>query len=302
MNSIPQTQNAKPQLRLLRAQRQLYGQAKTVVAGQLVLTIVVPLVGALVALALPDLKPFVAFLSLTIAIVDIAFLDRLQKRVLSSAAKVQEQFDCAVLGLPWNRFNVGQQLAPEAIYEAASAYSRRHDDSALTNWYPQVVGEVPLHLARIICQRTNLWYDSKVRRHYGTLLLLVAVGLLVALAGIGVLGGLTLTAFVLIVMAPGAPFFSWAIREYHRQRDVADALDRLRSEAEALWDRAKGGGCEADECEVQSRELQNAIFSRRSTSPPIFGWIYWLLRPHIEDQMNEGAADLVRAITPAGLG
>ncbi|WP_313002174.1 S-4TM family putative pore-forming effector [Brevundimonas sp.] len=296
MNAIPAIQNAAPQLRLLRAQRELYARAKRILVVQLVLTIGVPVVGAVSTLMVPDLKASVAFLALSIAMLDIAVLDRFQKRLLLSAARVQEQFDCAVLDLPWNRFTVGQPLGPEAIHDAAYGYARRHGDASLMDWYPPVVGDVQLHLARLICQRTNLWYDSKVRRHYGSLLLGFALSLLVILITVGLLGGLTLTSFVLVVVAPASPFLSWAIREYHRQRDVADGLDRIRGEAEGLWDRAKAGACGPDDCAAQSREFQNAIFARRSTSAPIFSWIYWLLRPRNEDQMNVGAADLVASI------
>lgn len=297
MNSIPTAQNAEPQLRFLRAQRELYARAKRVLIIQLVLTIGVPLIGAVSTLMLPELKAFVAFLALSIAMLDVAVLDRFQKRLLLAAARVQEQFDCAVLELPWNQFTAGHPLGPEAIHEAASGYARRHDDSSLIDWYPVVVGNVPLHLARVICQRTNLWYDSRVRRHYGAILLGFALGLLAVLIGVGILGGLTLTTFVLVVVAPASPFLSWAIREYHRQRDVADGLDKVRNEAESLWDRAKSGACGPDGCATQSREFQNAIFARRSTSAPIFGWIYWMLRQRHEDQMNVGAADMVASVT-----
>ena len=299
LNSIPAKQNAEPQLQLLRAQRQLYNRAKIVMVWQLALTVAVPLVGALSTLALPDLKTLVAFAALTIAMIDVAVLDRLQKRILLSAAKIQEQFDCNIFALPWNKFTIGRPVTPEATYEAAATYARKNDDKLLLDWYPPIIGEVSLHLARIICQRTNLWYDSKLRRHYGAALLILAAVLLVVLFLIGMGGGLTLTNFVLTVMAPAAPFYGWAMREYYRQKDVADAQDRFREEAEELWERARTGKCGASECEAQSREFQNAIFTRRSTSPPIFEWIYRLMRSSNEAQMNVGAEQMIQSIPAA---
>ena len=300
-NNIPATQNAEPQLRLMRAQRQLYKRAKSTVIIQLALTVGLPLIGAASTLVFPDLKALVAFLSLTIAIVDIAVLDRLQKRQLVAGAKVQEKFDCAVLELPWDPFAVGRELEPEAVHEAAAELVRSKKDGDLTDWYPPIVGEVPIHQARLICQRTNLWYDSKLRRHYGVLVVGAAACLAVVLIAIGIAGGFTMTSFVLVAVAPAAPFASWALREFFRQRDVADALDRLRAEAEALWRRAKDGGCSPAECAAQSRMLQTAIFARRSNSPPIFDWVYRRLRRKTEDQMTEGAAQMVEALKGAGV-
>lgn len=292
LNQIAERQNEPHQIKLLRAQRCIYDQAKAVVAWQIGLTVAVPFVGALLALAFPAIKAEVALVSLAISILDIAFLDRLQKRLVLRAARVQEEFDHIVLELPWNRFVSTTMVEREAIHEAATALEG--DDNPFIDWYPRVVSQAPIHLARIICQRTNLWYDSKVRRRYGGALIGAAVVLFVSLLLLGMIGGLTIVDFVLLVVAPATPFFSWAVREFYRQYDVAKALDRVREEAESLWERAKIKECGEDDCLMQSREFQNAIFIRRSTSTPIFNWIYKRMRSKNEEQMNVGANELVK--------
>jgi len=122
------------------------------------------------------------------------------------------------------------------------------------------------------------------------------IALTVLLFVFGLIGGLTLESFVLTVLAPAAPIIMWGVREFFRQRDATDVLDRVKSEAEALWDRAKTGGCTEPDCTAQSRQFQNAIFERRSTSPLIFDWIYKIQRSGLEEQMNIGAQELVREI------
>jgi hypothetical protein len=202
------------------------------------------------------------------------------------------------LDLPWDEFTVGAKLDPETIHAAASKHLGGADDPNLRDWYPAILGDVPLYLARIICQRTNLWYDAKLRRQYGGSVLGGTIALSLLLFVFGLIGGLTLESFVLTVLAPAAPIIIWGVREFFRQRDVTDALERVKSEAEALWDRAKTGGCTESECTAQSRQFQNAIFERRSTSPLIFDWIYKIQRPGLEEQMNRGAEDLVQEIDP----
>jgi hypothetical protein len=298
-NDILTLQNGEPQVRLLRARRQKFVDGKRLLSLQLILTIGVPVVGALLTLKWRDLQGLVAFASLVIAILDVTLLDRLQQKIRQTTAKIQEQFDCRVLDLPWDTFTVGAKADPETIHEASKKYNRGRPDSKLDNWYPLAVARVPLHLARIICQRTNLWYDSKLRRQYGGWTLAITLGLSVVFVAIGVIEKLALDSFVLIVLAPAAPILIWGLREYLRQCEAADGLERLKSEAEGLWEDARHGKCGDADCAVKSRQFQNAIYELRRRSPLVFDWIYKLRRPNLEDQMNHGAEEFVKQVTSA---
>ena len=94
-----------------------------------------------------------------------------------------------------------------------------------------------MHLARIICQRTNLRYDSQLRRNCGVIIQVVALTLVGALIFSGLAQNLRMTEWVLS-LAPATPFLAWAAREYYRQRDTADLLEDLMKEAKKLWARA----------------------------------------------------------------
>jgi hypothetical protein len=178
LNQIPAVQNEEPQLKLLRARKRTYAIATCLIFVQLGLTLGIPIIGTVLAAFLPQLKAYVAAASLAIVIIDPLILDRQQKVLMKRAAKIGEKFDCVVLDLPWDQFTVGEDVDPEDIHMAAKAFAGRCDDSGLRSWYPEVVGEVPLHLARIICQRTNLRYDSRLRRSYGAILQVVSLSLI----------------------------------------------------------------------------------------------------------------------------
>lgn len=296
MNAIPERQNAEPQLTLLRARQQTYAQANRLLVLQLVLTVAIPVASAIAGLLAPVLRPYTAALALLITVADVAFLDRLQRKTLRLAAKIAEAFDEWVLEISWNKFVAGKRADPEAIAGAAAGWARRRSDDKLVDWYPPSVGKAPMHLARIICQRTNLWYDATLRRHYGDWVRGFGALLVMALFFGALLVGLTIELFVTAVLAPAAPVLTWSMREYFRQKDTADAQEILKGDAEALWDRAKAGGCNEPECLVQSREFQNAIYTRRSTSPLIIPWLYPLRRPEMERQMNQGAEAYLKEI------
>jgi hypothetical protein len=292
-NSIPEHQNAEPQLKFLRARQQLYASATTFLVLQLFLTLLVPLAGAILAAFRPDAKPYVAAAALTVLLLDILVLDRQQKTLLKRAAKIAEQFDCAVLELPWNEFTVGERVETEEIHSTAKVYAKRHDDKLLRDWYPPEVGTIPLSLARIICQRTNLHYDRRLRVSYGNVILTGASSVVLAIWIYGLANNLSITVWVL-TMAPAIPVLAWAGREFYRQRDSAEPLEKLLREARKFWNEALSNGCEENYCLTKSREFQDAIYSRRTGSPLIFPLVYRLRRSSLEDEMHEGAADFLR--------
>lgn len=294
VNRIPIVQNEEPSLRLQRARNQIYVRAKALFYLQLFLTVLVPVVTAFWAIFVPEWKPFAAFAALAIVLLDVTFLDRAQRQLLKLAAKIGEERDCEILELPWNEFTVGKRVEPETIHGAATAYAKRNDDAKLRDWYSPIVGQVPIHLARIICQRTNLWYDAKLRKYYGATILTLAIFLVFVLFLTALIADRTMTSFIISVMAPAAPVLIWAVREHYRQHDTANLLDNIRSQAEALWDRAKNGRCKPPYCGVQSREFQNAIYTHRATNPLVFPPIYTLLRSSMEQQMHHAAEHWVR--------
>jgi len=293
VNTIPTLQNEEEAIKLLRARTQVYASASKMMVLQLLLTVVFPVASAVLAIVWPGLRASVAAASLAIVIVDPLVLDHRYKMLMKRAAKIAEQFDCTVLGLPWDQFTVGDRVEAEDIHTAAGDYAKRHDDTKLLHWYPESVGAAPLHLARIICQRTNLRYDSQLRRSYGVIIKVVALILFGGLFVSALVQNLSVADWVLS-MTPATPVLAWAIREYYRQRDTAVLLEDLLKEARKLWARALAGQCDADECLHRSREFQNAIYTRRATSPLILPLLYRLKRSRLEDEMNEGAAAFLR--------
>lgn len=292
MNTIPDNQNKEPALKIMRARQWTYLVASRLLFVQVVLTVIVPIVATVTSLFWPDLRAHFAALALATLAVDAAYLDREIKRLAKKGAKLGESFDCLVLYLAWNSFVADDPLDAEDIRSAARAWSRSRDDGALIDWYPAAVGSLPLSLGRIVCQRTNLRYDSQLRRSYGVFILLTILIVGATLLVAGLVRDLNLTAWVL-TLAPAAPLLSWGSREYFRQRDAADQLERVMRKARSFWDRALSGTCSDYDCERESREFQDAIYLRRSTSPLVMPFVYKFKRLALEDEMNEAAQDFL---------
>ena len=293
-NAIPQAQNAESALKLMRARQATYAKASLIQSLQLVVTILAPVLGAVIGLKDPASRPYVAAASVAASLLDAAVFDRAQRKLLKTAAKIAEMFDVEVLQLPWNSFVAGKRLDGETIHAAAEGWTGEAKLAKLRDWYPAVVGQAPLPLARIVCQRTNLWYDASLRLTYGGAIVVLAMGITASLVGAALYLNLKFLDLVTTAIVPASPVLIWAIRERNRQKDTADAQERVKDEAEALWERARAGGCAEDECGERSREFQDAIFARRATSPLILPFMYPLLRRKMEVRMNVGAADMLR--------
>ncbi|WP_449397027.1 S-4TM family putative pore-forming effector [Devosia riboflavina] len=292
-NNIPVVQEEEAQLRLLRARTQTYDDATKLLLVQLGVTVAIPVVGSIATLFQPDLRVYFAALALVVLLLDPLWIDRWYKRLLKRAAKIAERFDTTVLELPWNQFVVGDEVETEDVHQAAKRYSGRHDDSQLVGWYPRDAGEAPLHLGRLICQRTNLRYDSQLRRNYSTALIAGVAVIAVLVFGVSLARNDSSAQWVL-TLTPMAPLLGWSVREYFRQRDTADQLEDLMKAARKLWQDSLTGTVGAAESGTKAREFQDAIFARRVSSALIVPLVYKLSRPRLEDEMNEAASDFLK--------
>jgi hypothetical protein len=292
MNTISEEQNLERNLEKLAAQRQLYSEGKRIHAWQLILSGAVPVCLALLAIAEPDLKASCTFYGITMTLIDIFWFTPWQKRVRESAALIQETFDCEVLRLPWNEIKAGKSPEAELVKAKADIYQVCSSKMPpLTEWYSPGIRGLPMHLARLVCQRSNCWWDAKQRRRYGGVLLFLVITIFATLTWLAIGMNLTMQDFVLRVLAPFAPALVLGVRLGLEQIEAARRLDRLKDHSDRVWNAALTGKPEM-EIELQSRTLQDEILDNRRKNPPVFDLIFRTLRPKLESEMNSGASHL----------
>lgn len=294
-NHIPAMQQAPELVALLRARFRTYRSAKRTQALFVTFAIGLPMASAFLAPTYPDLKPFLAVTSLLLLLLDTGLVERIQKERLKRGARLQEEFDVEVLGLNWNQSLSGSKVDHEDVRAASAKPLSKKRESQLIPWYEPCVGAVPLHLGRLICQRTNISYDGRLRRTYASFLLGAAIVLGIALALLGISRGLTVSELLVAVTLPCLPLFAWALREHFKQAETASALTTLKSQFETLWKQAMAGEAIA-ELERGSRELQDSIFRHRASSPLVFDWVYDRLRNSNEDEARHAAECLVAEV------
>jgi len=293
-NNIPQEQLTQKQLDRLAAQRQLYSDAKQLLAIQVVLAVPCVITWSVLAACIPALKIYAASWGIIVTLLDILLFLPWQKSLRQQAAKVQELFDCHVLQIPWRELKAGSKPDAEAIMASSSKFKCTDPEcSTLRDWYPVQVSILPIHLARIACQRANCWWDAQLRRQYAVFVVSTVVLLTIVVLFIGLIGGLTLEDFFLIVLAPLIPAFVLGLRQYTEHVEAAGARDRLKEYAEKLWRRAIEEKISPEQLVKDCRDLQDEIYDHRRRSPFIFNWIYNRLKKSYEDRMNKGADTLI---------
>ena len=293
-NGISSDQNSELQLSRLAAATQVYGKGKRILGIQATITVIGGFISPVLVAHFSQLKVWAAFYAFAIALLDAIALERLQSDNLQTGAKIQELFDCELLVLPWRPLVAGERPAPELVTEACTRYRKTHKDFAqLENWYSPSVSQLPLPLARLVCQRTNAWWDSTLRKRYSGALTatLWALGLFVV--GFAIYRGLTVDSFVVSVLAPLTPAILWGVREIRKHSSAAERLARLQVHIDRTWRGALTGSLTDNALETDSVSVQDEIFRSRSTSPFVFNWVYRILRAGKEQTMHMVSAQLV---------
>lgn len=294
-------QNQSINLARLAAQRQLYASGKVWHKAQLVLSVPVVVLVAFIALAMDkgwlglprwDVGWLVGATGVLITLVDIVILAPLIERRKALAAKIQQLFDCDVLKLPWRGVVFGVKPDNEAVAYWSGKY-RMESAGPLLNWYSTAVDTLPAPVARLICQRTNCWWDMTVRERFNAMILCLGLLLLALLTLFAPVQDITLRVLLGQILAPSLPFVVVSSKLYLDNRDAIERLRQMKEAIESVWERLLREDVPEAELTTFSEMAQVAIYVNRRNNPLIFDRVYEHLRDANERAMNKSAEEYV---------
>lgn len=285
--TISQDQNSQKSLSLLAAQRHLYSKAKTAHGFRFI--------GALLWLALspfivyffPASKASIAIVSCLIFLFSEFIFEPFERARINTASLIQEEFDVNLFEIPWNQVLAGSKNTVEITNSAARAYGP--DLNGLSNWY-DVSEDLPKNLQILICQRSNLVWDSRIRNHFGHILYFWAV--LIGFSGLALSFALNLSlsdyllVFLIPSLSPMIGSYRWGLRHF----DVASEKVTLENRFSQIWKKAldsKGKTVDAD-----CRMIQDCIFQLRRKEALVPDWFYRLFRPDFQESMVAASSEL----------
>lgn len=289
------TQNQCLNLKRLAAQRYLYSRAKCIWCVQVLIVSFAPIIAAAGTAMCEDLRSWGALLCVVSIALDGQILEWLKCRDRERAAAIQEDFDCNVLGIPWNAVLAGCRPTEEEVHRAANG-SRRKGVDGLKNWYPIVVDRLPLYQSRIICQRINCSWDKHLRDYCRASVWALFTIIFSLVFATGLYLDLSTNELVVHVLIPVSPTLFWAIRESKQQGAAVDTSLDLQCRLTKLLEQTMKGDQERPSVEVQSRELQDKILLYRSVCPFVPDWIYRRFRKRDEQSMKDATEEIVNRI------
>lgn len=292
--SIVKRQEAPENIKLLAAQKNIYSRSKNIIGLQMILSVPIAICAVITTIVKPELNGYIALWGILVVVFDLFVFTPWVKTLQDNAARIQELFDTKVLGLVWNDISVGKKPDPELVHEEAKKHGMEEENIAgLRKWYPIIIDRVPEIFGIIISQRSNVWWDAKMRRKYTLSVRVMLVSIALGLIGYGLYERKDMFEFLAFIVAPLAATYIFGYRQMMEHGDAADRLDKLKELSEKIWSDALAGKDVAT-LKLESRTLQDQIFDHRMKNPPIFDFLFRWFRDGNEELMNKGAETLVQ--------
>ena len=299
--SIVERQETPESIELLAAQKNIYSRAKNIIGLQMILSFPIAVCAAISTIVKPELNGYIAIWGILIVVFDLFVFTPWVKKLQDIAARIQELFDTNVLGLDWNVIAIGKRPEPELVHEEATKHGMEEENVAnLREWYPTIIERVPEIFGIIISQRSNVWWDARMRRKYTLSIRAILVFIALGLIGYGLYEKKDMFEFLAFVVAPLASTYIFGYRQMMAHGDAANRLDKLKELSENIWSDALADSKDVATLKLESRTLQDQIFDHRKKNPPIFDFLFRWFRDENEVLMNKGAEALVNDYSQRG--
>lgn len=301
MNNITIKQNELKQLEKLAAQRELYSSAKNFHGWQIILVVFVPVILSFIILPVIHFAEYAAAYGLIITVVDLLYFDEKIKYNKNKAVKIQEMFDCEVLEMGCSPLKTVKDIKVEEVLTLYDAHIKKDTNiELLKDWYKHPIEEVPITIGRIIGQRANLSWDSKLRNTYTNTLNTILWIVLFIIFGYALVKNLEFTSFVLLGSTL-IPFFQFTIKQYLEQKETVKRLSELMDFVNNIWDSILEKSKSDEQLTETSRRLQDEIFEHRNKSPLILDFFYNKFREKDEDLLSRTTQKLVDDLKEKGI-
>ena len=285
-------QNESLQVKSLAAQRQLYSEEKSLVGLQFWLAFCSSFAILIWRTIDPSASTSAVSVAVVITLLDCFVIQHFRGKRRKLAAKIQEKFDCDVLNLAWNHDLAGDEPQQELIIEAASK-TPKEKGSLFKNWYLGRLNMVPLEVARIICQTTNVTYDQSLRKRYLKILMWLIITIFLSTILVCAVHKIPTDLWLANFIGTLIPIISFSVIQYREHSDVNLKTVELRNELQGAWRHCNDNSWTKDELDKVSRKIQNKIFSHRASGTPLLDEIYWLYRDKQELHGEELANQMV---------
>lgn len=293
MTSIANAQRQQLQIDRLAAQRRSYSDAKRLLAVHIILTVPVTITVSLISSIYPDCRVLAAAWAFVLLVAEFVWLTPTRIRIQETSAKIQELFDCDVLQLEWPYMIAGSPPDGEVIHQLAKRAELAQQTGGLVDWYSPVVDAVPVSVGRVICQRTNCFWDADLRKKFTNCIVVVLLSFFLLTMCVSLVSGFTLEKLLLTVLYPALPALKIGWQWINDNKRAARFVDQTKGHIDHLWTQIIQGTVSESDMATTCRRIQDLIYDKRCRSPLIFDWLYYRNRKPLQGQADYAAERLV---------
>jgi hypothetical protein len=294
---IVATQNEETCIKLLAAQKEIYTKAKKIFLWQIIFGVPIPIFISILTLRFSASTTELVWIFTLYAIVgsigEIIF-DDVMSSLKKKAANIQEQFDCKVLAIEWNKVLLPEKITNEIIYRYFAKNKKTNSLSVLYDWYSPKVKELPTNLASVVCQRTNCTYDFSLRKRFSSALFVIALITFAVLFLISASTGITVKSFIIEILAPSIPIFLLASKQILANKESIENLKSLRT---ILEDNLSTAQISTTVSSADIRRIQDKIYYNRILSPLLPNWVFQKLRNGLEAEMHFSVEETISELS-----
>lgn len=281
MNSITIDQNKDEFIRLLKAQRVSYSQAKAIQKFEWVtqvISLIIPIIGFS---ALPDKYEQYALVLGTVFAIIYVITFFVGKKKTNEGARIQEQFDTELFGIHWNDYLCGSRVNTKRILDLAKKYV----NSDLKDWYSkEIKPSINKNMAILICQNSNLVWDNELRKKLVNAILFLVI--LYFICFIIYLLNINKTfSQSLLLLIPIIPSLIYLIINIINQYDTIVNKRNLREKVIGLLEKYRD--LKEEPTLANLRNVQNLIFIERNKQEKVPNWFYNFFKKDMEKNMDE---------------
>ena len=293
MNQIPVIQNGEKQVERLAAQRELYSSAKNYYSAESVGSVIIPVLLTTVSIFITNISLYSALYGICFYLFDSLIIEPLIIDRKTKAAKIQELFDCEVLEIEKSPFKAVSDVTVEEVLTHYDAHSKVETNiENIKDWYPKEVGELDISIARLICQRMNYGWDTKLRKSFSHLLKIIAVFIAIMII-VGITVGRLPGQDLPLILSGILPLFRFCMKLYQDNKSSTEKLTKLNNYFDGLWERIKKDEVSEIKLGEAARRIQDEIYDNRTKNPLIPDVFYKFFRSKDESVMAKSAKSFV---------
>ncbi|MFA0833107.1 MAG: S-4TM family putative pore-forming effector [Methanobacterium formicicum] len=283
-NGIAERQNRKENLLKIVAIKNLNNRARNLVKLQIFL-VSLPVMVATITVITKTISPEIAIvpplLGFIVTLSNFILIYPKISQIRIKAFLIQQDFDCDVLELPWNRIKLEKPKSEDINSYTLKYLEKDSDLGKIDACYPLSVTRVPLSVGRIICQRKFLGGDSRVRKKFIRSVKLLVMVLFILSVIFATLNSFTIFQFLsnlLLPFLPAAVFITKLIQ------DNSNSINRsmvLKNKIENIWDEVLLSGVSDEKLFRLSLKIQDELFEKRKIDPVILNYFYEKFRDEL---------------------